>query len=100
MSWMSMSRESGQSLADLLAADRPSVGVRVEVVDGRKHKGKAGKVFWHGRDGYSGAWRYGSDFEKSCRDIRGTYGFRVGVETDAGEKFFVPATHIKLLKGA
>lgn len=96
MSWMQMSHESGQALANTLAEVRPSVGLRVVVVKGRKHNGKAGEVIWHGKDGYSGVWRYGSPFQQSCSDIMGTHGFRVGVKTDDGEKFFVPATYVKL----
>jgi len=95
MSWMQMSRESGQRLADMLAEGRPNVGCRVTVVEGRKHIGKTGEVFWHGKDAYSKS-RYGSPFQNSCSNIVGTYGFRVGVKTEEGEKFFVPANYVKV----
>lgn len=99
MSWMSMSQESGQGLANLLAAGRPSVGKTVRVTRGRKHLGKEGTVFWHGPDQFNkSASRYGSPFEQDCRKIRGVYGFRVGVQTADGEKFFIDASHIEIVE--
>ena len=96
MSWMQMSRESGQELANALSEGRPNVGARVTVVDGKKHIGKTGDVFWHGKDKYSKAFMYGSPFSQSCSNIVGTYGFRVGIKTEEGEKFFVPAECVKV----
>ena len=96
MSWMQMSREGGQKLADALSEGRPNVGTFVKVVYGRKHIGKTGKVFWHGPDKYSQSNRYGSPFQQSCSNICGTYGFRVGIITAEGEKFFVPAENVRV----
>jgi hypothetical protein len=97
MSWMSMSQENGQALANSLAEGRPKVGMRVTVVEGRKHKGKVGEIVWHGVDQFRGR-QYGSPFQQSCANIMGTHGFRVGVRADDGEKFFVPATYVREIK--
>lgn len=77
----------------------PSKGKRVEITRGRKHFGKVGEVFWHGIDKYSPAGRYdGNAFQATMRVARGRYGFRIGVLTDEGERFFCPADYAKILQ--
>ena len=55
-----------------------------------KVRGKVGKVFWHGRDQYSHAFRYGDSATIHLRECMGRSGYRIGVETDEG-KIFVKA---------
>lgn len=75
---------------------RPSVGKSVRVIGGRKHKGKEGIVFWHGRNPYERTSRSGSDLGRAMIDARGTHGFRCGVRTET-EKFFIDAKHLEVL---
>ena len=74
---------------------RPSVSKRVIVIQGRKHKNKEGLVFWHGRDKYSNN-QYGSAASDALRDIIGRDGWRVGIETYEGERFFVNADYVEV----
>lgn len=52
-----------------------------------KAQGKVGKVFWHGRDRYSFAFRYGGEATAHLRECAGRYGYRIGVETEEGRIF-------------
>ncbi len=52
-----------------------------------KVKGKVGKVFWHGRDRYSQAFRYGDSASLHLRECMGRSGYRIGVETAEGKIF-------------
>lgn len=81
-----------QAQADKRAADYPHVGRMVTIVDGRKHKGKTGKVLAHKRDAYSDAFRYGNDASHTLRDMAGREGFVVLVDTGL-EKFWVKASY-------
>lgn len=81
-------------LAEGMAAERPSVGKRVTVTGGRKHKGKVGTVFYHRPDAFGHPFRYCNDMQRAMREARGTNGFRVGIETDDGEKFFTAANQV------
>jgi hypothetical protein len=92
-------RQSWQELFNSLDVDRPSVGRMVRVTGGKKHLGKEGKVFWHGKDKYSDAYRYGSPAQWHFRDAAGRYGWRVGVDTGA-EKFFISADKVEIVKEA
>jgi hypothetical protein len=88
-----------QALTSVIAqahASCPSKGKRVIVQYSKKHKGKEGAVFWHGRDKFSGR-QYGGDMSLMLSDICGTIGFRVGVLTDSGEKFFISAENVVVL---
>lgn len=88
-------RSGWQSLADSAAAQRPGVGKTVTVVSG-KHAGKTGKVFWHGRDKFERNY-YQSDAQLLLRQINGRNGFRVGILTDSGERFFVKGDNVTVL---
>ena len=83
-----------------LAEERPARGVRVEVTKGRKYKGACGIVFWHGEDRFSRAGRYCDSLADALRRARGVYGYRIGVVTESGERFFVPADYVRILRGA
>lgn len=80
-----------------LGEDAPRVGKRVRVTGGRKHKGKEGEVFWHGRNPFEGR-RYGSSIERAAQDAMGKWGFRVGIRTPSGEKFFTDAANVEIIK--
>jgi len=79
-----------------LALKRPSVGKGVKVIGGRKHKGKTGVVFWHGIDQHAQPFRYGSDMQHVMRQARGRNFYRCGIKTESGEKFFLPAEHVRV----
>jgi hypothetical protein len=74
----------------------PKKGKRVKIVGGRKHKGKEGVVFWHGRDPFEGR-RYGSEMQQVLSNAIGMFGFRSGIQTDDGEKFFVPSEYCEVI---
>jgi hypothetical protein len=79
--------------------DRPDKGKHVKVIRGRKHKGKAGVIFWHGRDKYVDNTRYcGNGLQAAMTQLIGIYGYRVGVVTEENERFFVPADYVKIIK--
>ena len=92
--WCQMSHKDGQELANALSACRPFVGRTVKVASGRKHKGKVGVVFWHGRDTFSDAFRYGDSYQHAAMEVMGRYGYRVGIKDYEGNKFFVPADNV------
>ncbi len=91
-----MSRKEAQSFADFMARDRPFKGTNIRIFKGRKHKGKEGVVFWHGEDRYAKSW--GDSNQQMARHIMGRFGFRVGVETEDGEKFFAPAEYTMIIR--
>lgn len=86
---------------DSFLASIPSVGKRVRSLTQRgKNAGKEGTVFWHGRDPYQNPYRYCSPMQAALRAAMGRYGFRVGVLTDTGERFFVPADKVEVQANA
>lgn len=90
-------RESIQELFDSVAEKAPIKGRRVAVNRG-KHKGKSGVVFFHGEDRYSDAGRYcASSMQDAMRRAGGQYGFRVGIETDDGDRFFCCADYVEVV---
>ena len=91
----SETRGAWQQLATDLDKTCPRVGKIVKVTSG-KHSGKVGKVIWHGRDRYSDAFRYASEAQAHLRDLAGTYGFRVGIQMESGECFFVGADKVEV----
>lgn len=98
---MMKNHDAWQKLFDDLGKDRPSVGKKVLVTSG-KHKGKVGRVFWHGRNPHSDAWRYGGEAEHHFRDAAGKYGFRVGIrifiDDEEIDKFFVDANKVDVIE--
>lgn len=97
MTWISqLDQKTAQDFARFVAKDRPSKGRRVLIVRGRKHLNKEGVVFWHGRDKFASD-RYMDGNQLAMRDCMGTFGFRIGVQTDDGEKFFCPAHYATLV---
>lgn len=89
--WGQMNHTNGQALADSLCAYRPFVGRIVRVTDNRAHKGRIGKVTWHGRDRFV-SFRYGGPDAAALCEVMGRYGYRIRVQPDDGTlPFFVSA---------
>lgn len=97
--WGAKKDRAMQALGEVMnrvASELPKVGKRVEITEGRKHKGKVGVVFWRGADKYNRPSRYGSDMDKCMAQAMGRND-RIGIETEGGEKFFVPLPYAKVL---
>lgn len=90
-------RESWNKLSENVEPARPSVGKMVEVVKGRKHKGKAGEVVWHGENRYFD-WKYYSSAQITLMQMQGRSGYRVRVKTYDGEMFYVNADYVEVLQ--
>lgn len=73
-------------------AQDPTTGKRVKVVGGRTHKGEEGRVFWRGTNQFRTYYRNGYNRPTDPRNQR------VGIETDGGEKFFVPLTQVVVIR--
>jgi hypothetical protein len=79
-----------------LNARRPNVGTTVRVIEG-KRMGETGTVTWHGIDKFNRtAWRC-ADMQAQLRDLRGQWGYRVRVQPEAGESFFIGAEKVCVL---
>ena len=91
----SENKGSWQALANTVSANRPSVGRTVVVTRG-KHTGATGVVVWHGLDKFSDAFRYGSDSSHALREMNGTFGYRVKVQPEEGDGFFVRADYVEV----
>lgn len=94
----SENRTAWQNLANDLSGQFPGRGKTVRVVSGKKHINKTGVVFWHGPDKFANT-RYKSDAQLMLRDLSGREGFRIGVETQDGEKFFIAAERVEVING-
>lgn len=81
------------ALVNQVSPQRPSIGKTVKVTQG-KHTGRTGKVFWHGVDKYDSSWRYCTPHQHWLREAVGRHGYRIGIVTDTGEKFFVAADKV------
>lgn len=87
------------TIAEELREEVPSVGRNVIVIGGRKHKGKSGEVFYHAKDKFiKDLYRYSNDMQIAVMEARGKHGFRVGIRTIDGERFFVPAEYVEVQK--
>jgi hypothetical protein len=86
-----------QKVAENTADQRPGVGKRVLITKGRKHINKTGIVFWHGWDKFNSPTRYMSNAQITMAEILGRHGFRIGVETEDGERFYCPADYAEVL---
>lgn len=85
--------EALREVAPLIAAARPCVGRVVQVRSG-KRRGVIGTVTWHGTDRFTHAFRYGDEMSRHFTDIAGAHGFRVRVQPNEGEAFFVAAEKV------
>ncbi|AND75613.1 hypothetical protein [Nostoc phage A1] len=94
----SENREAWQVLATTLSNQNPGVGKNVKIVDGRKHKGKTGKVIKHQRDRYSDAFRYGDSATHHLREIKGRYGYVCLIKDDTGSTFWVKAEYTEVVE--
>lgn len=81
----------------IAANDKPAVG-RLVTVERGKHKGKTGIVTWHGKDGYSDAFRYCNGYQAAMREARGRHGYRVQILANTGETFFTKAEYAAIAK--
>lgn len=76
-----------------VARSAPTVGRLVAILRG-KHAGKRGVVVWHGADRFSHAGRYDQNcLQQGMRVAEGRFGFRIGVLTVDGERFFTSAEY-------
>lgn len=90
--------EAWKQLAKDVDAQRPSVGKRIHVVGGRKHKGKTGSVVAHTRSRFGSAFRYGGEANLHLREMMGRHGFIVLVHPDDnGWPFWVDADKVEVL---
>jgi len=76
-------------------ARRPNVGRRVRVIAGRM-LGAEGQVTWHGRDRFART-RYMDSMQSHLANVQGLWGFRVRIQPDAGEPFFIGAEKVCVL---
>lgn len=83
-----------QGLVNDASQESPRPGKRVKIMQG-KHQGKIGLVFWHGKDSFSNAGRYDSNWlVTTLREAMGRIGYRIGVQDEkTGEKFFTKAEY-------
>lgn len=79
-----------ESLHQIEIAD-PTVGKTVDVIGGRKHKGKTGRIFWRGANQFRTYYRNGYNRPDAMSNQR------LGIETESGEKFFIPAEQVKVI---
>jgi len=101
--YLAKQREERAERAARHVANTPDKGKRVRVVKGRKIEiGTEGKVFWFGKArSFSTSPRDGH--KKLLRAMLGPdgkgekEGFRVGIQTDAGEKVFTAATNVEVI---
>lgn len=84
-------------VAENTAGQRPGKGKRVRITKGRKHLNKEGVVFWHDWDKYNSPTRYMNNAQIVVAEMIGRHGFRIGVETEDGERFFCPADYALVL---
>lgn len=84
---------SFQSVLIRATQHAPTVGKLVSITRG-KHKGAIGIVTWHGKDRFSPAGRYESNWlQTALREARGKYGFSIRVRCPDGTAFFASATY-------
>lgn len=90
-------REAWQSLANSASKEKPFVGRKVRIDNGRKHKGKIGEVMRHQQDKFWNAFRYGSPAQHMLTQMRGREGFVILVKTQT-EQFWVKAEYATVLE--
>lgn len=98
---MTVTRSDWETLVKVfenVALDRPSVGKTVKIVKGRKHLGETGLVTWHGKDRYMNMDRYYTDVQAAMAYAIGKIGYRVRVQPESGEAFFVSADYVEVVK--
>jgi len=87
--WKDMAKEASKV--------RPNPGRRVQIVKGRKHKGKEGVVLKNIQDRYYDAFRYGGEASHHMTAMYRREGFVVLVEQDSGKTFWVRADYTEIL---
>ncbi len=81
-----------QGLFNEASKNKPSKGKTVIIRQGRKHLNKMGVVFWHGKDTFAHQSKDNWVVD-GMKQAMGRRGFRIGVKTESGEKFFCPAEY-------
>lgn len=89
-----------QHIAAEASKTRPSVGCRIRVNDGRKHRGAEGLVVHHMVSRYYDPFRYASEAQAHMREMRGREGYVVRVRPDEGPEFWVRADYVQVLESA
>jgi hypothetical protein len=80
--------------------NKPSAGRRVKVCSGKKHLGESGVVTWHGKDKFGSGDRYHSDVQAALSNAIGRIGYRVRIQPENGEPFFVSADYVEIAETA
>ena len=91
-----MNHDAWEALREVwptFTAARPAPGRLAVVIEG-KRAGARGTIFWHGKDRFTDAYRYAEEFQRHLLDAKGAYGFRVGIESNDGQRFFVAADKV------
>jgi len=100
-----------QGLAEEFNALAPyqKKGQTVEVVQGRKHMGFVGVVFWEGMDRYErssygvqGGWRASAILgmaNEFCHPYKGSSYTRIGVKNTEGEVIWINPKNVKVVEG-
>lgn len=84
-------KEAARIEREKAEAENPTVGKRVEVVKGRKYKGLVGEIFWRGVN------QFRTYYKNGYNDPDRLYNQTVGVKTEDGTKFFVPADYVAVI---
>jgi len=96
---MEVSDGAISALGDIMGSasdESPRKGRQVTILRG-KHKGKSGIVFWHGKDQFARVSRYdGNWMQQSMTAAIGRSDYRIGVQTESGEKFFTNADYAQV----
>lgn len=91
-------RSAWEDIIARTSIDRPSKGKRVRVTSGRKYKGVEGVVVWHGLDKFSNPHRFYDSAQITMSEIMGRNGYRVKIQPDNGQPFYVSADWVVVLE--
>jgi hypothetical protein len=80
--WYTKHKDEANKAQAAHDARKVGVGSKVQVIGGRKHKGKIGRVTWFGKDEY-------------VRSKASTH-YRIGITTVEGDRFFVPVRYVEV----
>jgi hypothetical protein len=71
-------------------ANDPTPGKRVEIVGGKKYKGKIGVIYWRGFNKFKTYYKNGYNQPENNQIL--------AVSTDLGEQFFVPMEYARVIQ--
>ena len=88
-------QKAWQDIANELSKQRPYPGRKVRITEGRKHKGKCGKVLRHQLDKFVDAFRYGGEANHHMTEMAGRFGYVCLVENtqDPLDRFWIKADY-------